>query len=78
MEKKDFYVQPKIADKIVELCQEEHNLPVNIIIGVLVDGMKPVTFEYELIDYNLVAWLVNKGTQFYTQLPAEEILKDND
>ena len=34
MEKKDFYVQPKIADKIVELCQE-HNLPVNIIIGVL-------------------------------------------
>ena len=39
MEKKEFYVQPKIADKIVELCQE-HNLPVNIIIGVLVDGMK--------------------------------------
>ena len=77
MEKKDFYVQPKIADKIVELCQE-HNLPVNIIIGVLVDGMKPVTFEYELIDYNLVAWLVTKGTQFYTQLPAEEILKNYD
>ena len=77
MEKKDFYVQPKIADKIVELCQE-HNLPVTIIIGVLVDGMKPVTFEYELIDYNLVAWLVNKGTQFYTQLPAEEILKNYD
>jgi hypothetical protein len=51
---------------------------VNIIIGVLVDGMKPVTFEYELIDYNLVAWLVNKGTQFYTQLPAEEILKNYD
>ena len=40
--------------------------------------MKPVTFEYELIDYNLVAWLVNKGTQFYTQLPAEEILKNYD
>ena len=77
MEIKEFYVQPKIADKIVELCQE-HNLPVNIIIGVLVDGMKPVTFEYELIDYNLVAWLVNKGTQFYTQLPAEEIVNDYD
>ena len=77
MEKKEYYVQPKIADRIVELSQE-HNLPVNIIVGVLVDGMKPVTFEYELIDYNLVAWLVNKGTQFYTQLPAEEIVNDYD
>ena len=77
MERKQYHVQPKIADKIVELS-EEHNLPVNIIVGVLVDGMKPVTFEYELIDYYLVAWLVNRSTQFYTQLPAEEILKDYD
>ena len=77
MERKEYHVQPKIADKIVELS-EEHALPVNIIVGVLVDGMKPITFEYELIDYYLVAWLVNKGTQFYTQLPAEEILKDYD
>ena len=60
MEKKEFYVQPKIAAKIVEL-QVEHTLPVNIIVGELVKGLKPVTFEYELIDHNLVAWLVNKG-----------------
>ena len=77
MERKEYHVQPKIADKIVELS-EEHALPVNIIVGVLVDGMKPITFEYELIDYYLVAWLVNRATQFYTQLPAEEILKDYD
>ncbi len=77
MEKKVYYVPPKIATKIVEL-QVEHALPVNIIVGEKVDGLKPITFEYELIDHNLVAWLVNKGTQFYTELPAEEILKDDD
>ena len=77
MERKDFYVQPKIAAKIVEL-QGEHTLPVNIIVGELVDGLKPVTFEYELIDHNLVAWLVNKGTHYYTCLPPEEILMDDD
>ena len=77
MERKEYYVQPRIAEKIVELNQE-HALPVNIIVGENVDTLTHITFEYELIDINLVAWLVNKGTQFYTQLPAEEILKDND
>ena len=77
MEKKVYYVQPKIATKIVEL-QVEHALPVNIIVGEKVDGLKPITFEYELIDHNLVAWLVNKGTHYYTCLPPEEILDDDD
>lgn len=77
MERKEYYVQPKIADKIVELSQE-HTLPVNIIVGESVGNLTHITFEYELIDYHIMAWLVNKGTQFYTQLPAEEILKDYD
>ena len=76
-EKKEVYVQPKIADKIVELNQE-HALPVNIIVGECVNHLTSITFEYDLIDYHIVAWLVNKGTQFYTQLPAEEIQKDYD
>ena len=77
MERKEYYVQPKIADKIVELSQE-HALPVNIIVGESVGNLTHITFEYELIDYHIMAWLVNRGTQFYNQLPAEEILKDYD
>lgn len=77
MEKKEYYVQPKIAAKIVELNQE-HALPVNIIVGESVGNLTQITFEYELIDYYIVAWLVNKGTLFYTCLPDEEILNDND
>jgi hypothetical protein len=77
MEKKEYYVQPNIAAKIVELNQE-HALPVNIIVGECVGNLTQITFEYELIDYHITAWLVNKGTQFYTELPAEEILKDDD
>ena len=77
MERKEYYVQPKIAAKIVELSQE-HALTVNIIVGESVGNLTSITFEYDLIDYHIVAWLVNKGTQFYTQLPAEEILEDND
>ena len=65
MEKKEYYVQPKIAAKIVELNQE-HALPVNIIVGESVGNLTQITFEYELIDYHIVAWLVNKGTLFYT------------
>ena len=77
MEKKEYYVQPKIAAKIVELNQE-HALPVNIIVGESVGNLTQITFEYELIDYHIVAWLVKKGTLFYTCLPDEEILNDND
>ena len=77
MEKKEYYVKPKIAAKIVELNQE-HALPVNIIVGECVGNLTQITFEYELIDYHIVAWLVNKGTLFYTCLPDEEILNDND
>ena len=77
MEKKEYYVQPKIAAKIVELSQE-HALPVNIIVSECVGNLTSITFEYELIDYHIMAWLVNKGTLFYTCLTDEEILNDND
>jgi len=77
MERKQYYVQPKIANKIMEL-QYKHSLPVNIIVGECIKGLKSVTFEYEHEDYYLVAWLVNKGTQFYICLPAEEINNDDD
>ncbi len=70
-------MQPKIASRIMEL-QMEHALPVNIIVGEVIEGLKMVTFEYELIDYHLVQWLMNKGIQYYTGLPTEEILDDND
>ena len=77
MERKETLVQPKIAAKIVEL-QAEHNLPVNITIREGSKGMKFVVFEFDLIDYNAFAWLVNKGTAYYTGLPAEEIIEDYD
>lgn len=77
METKECLVQPKIAAKVIEL-QEIHALPVNIIVGGVIEGLKKLTFEYELIDYHLVAWLLNKGTQYYTGLPAEEIMEDDD
>ena len=77
MERKQYYAQPKIVSKIVEL-QLQHSLPVNIIVGECVGNLTSITFEYEKIDYHIMAWLVNKGTQFYTCLPDEEILNDND
>ena len=77
METKECLVQPKIASKILELNQE-HALPVNIVVGGVIKGLKKLTFEYEQIDHNLVAWLLNKGTAYYTGLPAEEIMDDYD
>lgn len=77
MEKKECLVQPKIAAKIMDL-QLQHALPVNIIVGEVIEGLKKMTFEYELIDYYVVAWLLNKGTQYYTGLPAEQIMDDYD
>ena len=77
MERKESLVQPKIAAKIVEL-QSEHGLPVNITVKDGTRGMKFLVFEFELIDYNAFAWLVNKGTADATGLPAEEIIDDYD
>lgn len=77
METKECLVQPKIASKILELNQE-HALPLNIVVGGVIEGLKKLTFEYELIDYHLVAWLLNKGTAYYTGLPYEEIMDDDD
>lgn len=77
MEKKEYLVQPKIATYIMEL-HLQHALPVDIIIGDMTEGFKSVTFKYEPIDYYLVAWLINKGNQFYTGLPYEEIMDVDD
>ena len=77
MDTKEYLVQPKIASKIIEL-HHEHALPVNVKVGGMVSGLKSLTFEYDMIDYHLVAWLINKGTAYYTGLPAEEIMEDDD
>ena len=77
MEKKECLMQPKIAAKMMDL-QMEHALPVNIIIGEVVDGLKTVTLEYELIDHYAVSWLITKGTAYYTGLSAEEVMDDDD
>lgn len=70
-------MQPKIAAKIVEL-QSEHDLPINITVRDGNRGMKFLVFEFELIDYNAFAWLVNKATAYGTGLPAEELIDDYD
>ena len=54
MERKEYYAQPKIVARIVELNQE-HALPVNITVGEVMNGLQGITFEYELVDYYLVA-----------------------
>ncbi len=77
METTERYAQPKIVEKIVEL-QVQHDLPVNIIIGEEMDELVQIVFEYELIDYYLVQWLINKGTQYFTQLPAKAIMGYHD
>ena len=77
MEKKECLVQPKIAAKIMDL-QLQHALPVNIIVGEVIEGLKKMTFEYELRDQYVVSWLLTKGTAYYTGLPAEEIMDDYD
>ena len=77
MEHKECVVQPRIAARIVEL-QAEHNLPIHIKVSKGPNNMKFMEFEFELIDLNLFAWLVNKGTSYYTGLPAEEIIDDYD
>ncbi len=76
MEKKEMSTQPKVAAKMVEL-QMEHNLPVNITIGKMNDGLKEVALEYDLIDYYAMAWIVNKAVEWYSKLPLEE-MDDHD
>ncbi|MCR5314370.1 MAG: hypothetical protein K6E52_00540 [Bacteroidaceae bacterium] len=55
----------------------EHNLPVNITIGKMNDGLKEVALEYDLIDYYAMAWIVNKAVEWYSKLPLEE-MDDHD
>lgn len=70
-------VQPKILEKMIEL-QVQHDLPVHITVGDEEDGLVRVFFEYELIDYYVVAWLINKGTQHFMKLPQEAIMAIHD
>lgn len=44
METKECLVQPKIASKILELNQE-HALPVNIVVGGVIEGLKKLTLN---------------------------------
>lgn len=77
MERKECVVQPKMATKIIEL-QNEHSLPVNITVNDAQRGMKFMVFEFDMIDFNAFVWLINKGTQYCTGLPAEEIIDEYD
>lgn len=77
METTERYAQKKIVEKIVEL-QAQHDLPVNITVGKEEAGLQQITFEYDLIDYYLVQWLINKGTQYFLGLPAKDILAYHD
>ena len=77
MERTERMAQPKIVEKMMEL-QVQHALPVNIIVGKEIDGLRQVIFEYDLIDYYIVQWLINKGVQYFTQLPAKDIMACHD
>lgn len=68
MEKKEFAAQPAIVAEIVRL-QNEFNLPVHVIVGGFVGGdrLRVVTLEYELMDWQLAGWLVNRATCTYTK-----------
>ena len=77
MERTERYAQKKIVEKIMEL-QMQHALPVNIIIGKEMEDLQQIIFEYELIDYYIVQWLINKGVAYYTNLSAKEIMAYHD
>ena len=77
METTERYAQKKIVEKIMEL-QMQHALPVNIIVGKEMEDLQQVIFEYELIDYYIVQWLINKGVAYYTNLSAKEIMAYHD
>ena len=70
-------VQPKILEKMIEL-QVQHDLPVNIIVGEKEDELVKVTLEYELIDHDVANWLINKGSQYFCELPPKVILACHD
>ncbi len=40
---------------------ERHSLPVNITVGEQREELRVVKFEYDLEDYKLAEWLVNKS-----------------
>ena len=53
MERKEYYVQPRIAEKIVELSQE-HALPVNIIVGESVGNLTHITFGKHSCNHSIL------------------------
>ena len=77
METTSRMVQPKVLEKMMEL-QVQHDLPVHITVGDEEDGLVQVLFEYELIDYYVVAWLLNKGVQNFLNLPQEAMMAVHD
>lgn len=77
METTSRMVQPKVLEKMMEL-QVQHDLPVHFTVGDEEDGLVQVLFEYELIDYYVVAWLLNKGVQNFLNLPQEAMMAVHD
>ena len=77
METTERYAQKKIIDKMMDL-QLQHNLPVNIIVGKEMEDLQQVIFEYELIDYYIVQWLINKATQHCIRILSKDIMAYHD
>ena len=69
IEKKDMLVQPRIAADMMEL-QLRHSLPIEIRLGGIVEGLREVSLEYKLEDYEMANWLINKATNDYVRLAA--------
>ena len=70
-------VQPKILWKMIQL-QILHDLPVEIIVGERDKELIKVTLKYELIDHDVANWLINKGSQYFCELPPKVILACHD
>ena len=68
MERKEIAAQPAIAADIMKL-QNEYGLPIHVTVGGLdgSDRLRVVVLEYELIDWQLADWLINRATFNYTK-----------
>jgi len=71
MRYRECLVQRKMASKIMQL-HLQHALPVNIIVGDIIMGLQKISLEFEESDSLLVEWLINKGTEFFTEGKEED------
>jgi len=53
-------MHPEVITVVMEL-HERHSLPINITVGEYREELRVVTLEYDLADYELARWLVNRS-----------------